>query len=196
MFEIPNTENLREEYKTQKNNSGHRGLGRARVSGIYGIENEFMVDATIENCSKGEKELAKLNIKQAGKILDLEKCVIIFDSGYPEIDLIWYLEKLGVKYIFRLQSTNMYEKEKKKMKTNDEWVKLNVAGDRLRKIEKESIKQELREKKTIDVRMSKIILDTGETEYLLTNIPKEIISEKEIKEVYFKKWQIEIGYDI
>ncbi len=147
MFEIPNTEELREEYKTQKNNSGHRESGRARVSGIYDIENEFMLDAIIEDCSKGEKGLAKLNIKEAGKILELKKCIIIFDRGYPGIDLIWYLEKLGVKYIFRLQSTNMYEKEKRGMKTNDEWVKLNVAGDRLRKIEEGSIKQELREKR-------------------------------------------------
>ena len=33
---------------------------------------------------------------------------------------------MGVKYIFRLQSTNMYEKEKRSMTTNDEWVKLKV----------------------------------------------------------------------
>lgn len=196
MFEIPNTEELREEYKTQKNNSGHRESGRARESGIYDIENEFMLDAIIEDCSKGEKELAKLNIKEAGKILDLKKCIIIFDRGYPGIDLIWYLEKLEVKYIFRLQSTNMYEKEKRGMKTNDEWVKLNVAGDRLRKIEEESIKQELKEKKTLEVRMSKVTLDTGEIEYLLTNISKDIIAEEEMKEAYFKRWKIEIGYDV
>ena len=42
MFEIPNTAELREKFKTQKNNSGHRESARARVSGIYDIENEFM----------------------------------------------------------------------------------------------------------------------------------------------------------
>ncbi len=44
--------------------------------------------------------------------------------------------------------------------------------------------------------MAKVALDTGEIEYLLTNIPKDIISEEEMKEAYFKRWQIEIGYDI
>ena len=60
----------------------------------------------------------------------------------------------------------------------------------------EEIKKELRSKKIIKVRMSKVILDTGEIEYLMTNISKDIINTKEMKEVYFKRWQIEIGYDI
>ena len=195
MFEIPNTKELREIYKTQKNSSGHRESARARVSGIYDIENEFMIDAIITDCGQGEKELAKINIKEAGKLIDLKKSIIIFDRGYPGLDLIWFLEKLGVKYIFRLQSTNMYEKEKRSMSTNDEWVKLSCC-DRLRKIENEEIKKELKEKKFIEVRLTRVVLDTGEIEYLLSNISEEIIQEEEMKKAYFKRWQIEIGYDI
>ncbi len=195
MFEIPNTEALREIFKTQKNSSGHRESARARVSGIYDIENEFMIDAIIADCDQGEKKLAKTNIEKASKIIDLKKCIIIFDRGYPGLDLIWFLEKLGVKYIFRLQSTNMYEKEKKSMTTSDEWVNLSCV-DRLRKIEDETVKEELRNKKNIPVRFTKVILDTGEIEYLLSNISETIIPESEMKNVYFKRWQIEIGYDI
>ena len=66
MFEIPNTKELREEYKTQKNSSGHRESARARVSGIYDIENEFMVDAIITDCSQGEKTLVKTHVKEVG----------------------------------------------------------------------------------------------------------------------------------
>ncbi len=195
MFEIPNTKELREIFKTQKNSSGHRESARARVSGIYDIENEFMVDAIIADCDQGEKKLAKRNIEETGKIIDLKKCIIIFDRGYPGLDLIWFLEKLGIKYIFRLQSTNMYEKEKKSMTTSDEWVNLSCV-DRLRKIEDGSVKKELREKKNIPVRFTKVVLDTGEIEYLLSNISETIIPEKEMKNTYFKRWQIEIGYDI
>lgn len=196
MFEIPNTKELREIFKTQKNSSGHRESARARVSGIYDVENEFIIDAIITDCEQGEKNLAKTNVIEAGKIIDLTKSIIIFDRGYPGVDLIWFLEKIGVKYIFRLQSTNMYEKEKACMITNDEWVDLNVCGDRLRKIEDETIKKELKEKKNISIRLTKVILDTGEIEYLLSNISKTIIPEAEMKNTYFKRWQIEIGYDI
>lgn len=195
MFEIPNTKELREIFKTQKNSSGHRESARARVSGIYDVENEFMIDAIISDCEQGEKKLAKINIEEAGKIIDLKKCIIIFDRGYPGLDLIWFLEKLGIKYIFRLQSTNMYEKEKKIMTSNDEWVNLSCV-DRLRKIEDESVKKELKEKKNIPVRFTKVMLDTGEIEYLISNISETIIPEEEMKNAYFKRWQIEIGYDI
>ena len=65
---------------------------RARVSGIYDIENEFMIDAIITDCGQGEKNLAKLNIQEAGNIIDLNKCIIFFDRGYPGLDLIWFLE--------------------------------------------------------------------------------------------------------
>ena len=41
MFQIPNTKELREKYKTQKNSSGDRESARARVSGIYDVENGF-----------------------------------------------------------------------------------------------------------------------------------------------------------
>ena len=109
--------------------------------------------------------------------------------------MIWYLEKLKIKYIFRLQ-TKMYEKEKNSMKTNDEWIELDVAGDRLRKVKDKEAKNELKAKKTLKVRMSKVVLDTGEIEYLLTNITEDIIAPEEMKETYFKRWQIEIGYDI
>ena len=195
LFEIPNTKELREEYKTQKNSSGDRESARARVSGIYDVENGFMIDALIKDCREGEKELAKKNIENAGKIINLENCIIIFDRGYPGIDLIWYLEKLKIKYIFRLQ-TKMYEKEKNSMKSNDEWIELNVSGDRLRKVIEEEVKNELKKQKTLKVRMSKVVLDTGEIEYLLTNISEDIIAPEEMKKTYFKRWQIEIGYDI
>lgn len=195
LFEIPNTKELREVYKTQKNSSGHRESARARVSGIYDIENEFMIDAIITDCGQGEKNLAKLNIQEAGNIIDLNKCIIVFDRGYPGLDLIWFLEKLNIKYIFRLQSTNMYEKEKRSMSTNDEWVNLSCS-DRLRKIEEEETKKELKEKKYIRTRMTRVVLDTGEIEYLLSNIPETLIPEEEMKNAYFKRWKIEIGYDI
>lgn len=71
MFEIPNTKELRELFKTQKNSSGQRESARARVSGIYDIENEFMIDAVITDCEQGEKRLAKKNIEETAKIINL-----------------------------------------------------------------------------------------------------------------------------
>ena len=36
--------------------------------------------------------------------------------------------------------------------------------------------------------MTKVILDTGEIEYLLSNIGEDIISAEEMKDTYFRRW--------
>ena len=81
------------------------------------------------------------------------------------------------------------------MTTDDEWVKLECNKLAYR-IKNEEIRKELQEQKFIDVRITKVTLNTGEVEYLVSNVSKELISESEMKETYFKRWQIEIGYDI
>ena len=50
----------------------------------------------------------------------------------------------------------MYDREKTLMKSENEWINLKVAGDRLRKITDEKIKKELKSPKTLKVRMSNI----------------------------------------
>lgn len=56
--------------------------------------------------------------------------------------------------------------------------------------------KKLKEKKYIRTRMTRAVLDTGEIEYLLSNISETLIPEEEMKNAYFKRWKIEIGYDI
>jgi len=195
MFEIPNTKELREEYKAQINSSKDRISARARVSMIYDLENKFAVNALITDCGKGEDTLAYENIENAKEIIDLRKSIIIFDRGYPSVELIMHLEKNGIKYICRLQS-QMYEREKRGMKTDDEWIEIQLDGNRRRKIKDKELLAAAKAKKRQRARLSRVVLNTGEIEYLLSNIEKEIISEEEMKDAYYKRWQAEIGYDI
>lgn len=195
MLEIPNTRELVEEYKYIAKKSENRLSARARVSGVYDVENGFMVNAIIKDCKTSEKTLCYENIEKTEEIIDLKKSIIIFDRGYPSMGLVLYLEEKGIKYICRLKD-KAYKKEKKEMETNDEWVEIELDKDRRRSIRGEKLLEKTKEKKSVKVRMSRIILDTGEIEYLLSNVEKEIIAEEEMKEAYYKRWQIEIGYDI
>lgn len=194
-IEIPNTIDLRSEYKASTNRADSRKVARAKVSGIYDVENGFMIDALITEGEEGEEKLAERNIENAEKIINLKKSIIIFDRGYPGIQLLWYLEKKKAKYIMRLPK-NSYKKERDEMKTEDEWLEIKISGYRLNRLKDKEIKEELKEKKKLRVRITKVVLDTGEIEYLLSNIPKEIIGTEEMKDMYFRRWQIEIGYDI
>ncbi|WP_427832401.1 transposase [Methanobrevibacter intestini] len=43
--------------------------------------------------------------------------------------------------------------------------------------------------------MVKVKLKTGQTEILFTNLPKEIATPEELKQLYGERWKIETDYD-
>ena len=50
-------------------------------------------------------------------------------------------------------------------------------------------------RKKYNVRVFKITLDTGEEEILITNLKEKHLSRKEIGELYFCRWKIEVKFD-
>ncbi len=44
--------------------------------------------------------------------------------------------------------------------------------------------------------MTKVILENGEIEYLISNVPFEDFNTIEIGDLYFQRWKIETAYDI
>ena len=46
---------------------------RIKKTGIYDVENDFIIDAIIADCEQGEKSFAKINVIEEGKIIDLTK---------------------------------------------------------------------------------------------------------------------------
>jgi hypothetical protein len=79
--------------------------------------------------------LAKENILAVKEIAENLPLVVIFDRGYPSIELVDYLEKQGITYLFRL-SSNDYKKERGNMTGDDENVRLAHTYPRLQKIGK------------------------------------------------------------
>ena len=89
----------------------------------------------------------------------------------------------------------MYEKEKRNMKSNDEEIEIELNKDRLTGKMSEEVRAELKEKKVIRTRLIKCSLETGNIEWLVTNLEKKKYPSKKIQELYFKRWGIEIAYD-
>ena len=74
-------------------NQHKRKIARALLSGIYNIENHFFLDVEIDRVDSNETKLAKRNIEAIQEIIKKNKEIIIFDRGYPSIDLFNWLEK-------------------------------------------------------------------------------------------------------
>lgn len=195
-IELPNVAKLREEFGEAKGKKGQRAPVRATTSSIYDVVNNMVIDSQIAKYNTSERELAKYNIMELLSLLgNHEKILIIFDRGYPSIEFIYFLQKFGIKYLFRLNSTT-YKEEVNQMKTDDEEIKLQITSKRLSHIESKEEREEIKKQKEISIRLVKTILESGEQEILVTNLGREEFGSKEIVELYFYRWNIELAYDI
>lgn len=196
-IEIPNTKELQEEYDCKSTGQIiHRTTARALASGIYDVENNVMIDAILSKRTDGERLLAKHNLNSMLDILGNETNIItIFDRGYISIDLLLSLMETQIKYLFRLPSTT-FKEERQSLKTDDEIIDIALTSNRIYGLKDPIQKDKAKEIKKLRVRMVKIVLSTGEVEYLLTNIDNSVMCTSEIGELYYKRWGIELAYDV
>lgn len=198
-IELPNVPELQKEYGNNSGRKDQRPCVRALTSSIYDVVNNMVIDSQIAPLNTSEKELAQTNIAEMLDILkdriDLNKTIIIFDRGYPSTEMIGLLDALGIKYIFRL-STSTFKGNVKQMKTRDEKTKIYITKSRIKAIKNKESRAILACREYIESRLVKYKLTTGEDEILITNLTKEEFNSEELGELYFKRWKIELAYDI
>jgi hypothetical protein len=192
---LPNTPQTREEFGVDLNALEKIKSPKARISILSDAKNEFIIDAEISPMFTGESVLAFNHIEKAEELVDVSKCIFEFDRNYISSELIVQLLGKNSHFIFRLP-IDTYKKERKRMKTDDEWVDIVFNANRRRSIKNEELKAKAEELKYVNLRIVNVELNNGEIETLLTNLPDEIASHKELKELYGERWQIEKGYDV
>ena len=193
-YEIPNTKKMKETFGEAKASQTSSSNARAGLNGFYDLLNNLMVKLVVDKYQKGEKTVFLENIKSVLKMYEGYKVVFIFDRGYICLSLLLELEKLGVKYLFRVPS-NCYKKEIESVKVDDSRIRIEITKARLKNMNTEEQKP-LLERKYKEERLIKIPLDTGEIEYLITNLDEEEASYGDFKDLYFKRWNIEKAFNI
>lgn len=192
--EVPNSAENREMFGCSGNQHSKTGQARALVSGIYDVLNHFYLDIEIAHISDSENELAKRNLKRLKEMDIRQPILIIFDRGYPSIELIDFLKMEGLHYLIRL-SSNDYIAERNQMKLADEEVILKHTSARLQKIRKKHPEQyeHLKKKGETLVRISRSMLPSGNELTLMTDLPYTVSTE-ELAELYYQRWEIEKKY--
>jgi hypothetical protein len=171
ILEISNTENLRNEFGYIENQS--MKLARARAAGLYDVENDMIITAVLSKYRANERLQAEELINKLEDI-GFSNDLILFDRGYPSKDLISFIEQKKVKYLMRV----------------------SVSFKSLVNVEGEDQIVEIKNKKErFKVRVLKFPLDSGITEILITNVFDETFSVSDFKELYFKRWGIEVKYN-
>lgn len=193
---VPSTKENKEIFGYRKD--GNRQPAMAKVSVMYDCINKMILDIQLETYKFSEIELVNRHLKITREILKDKKIIYIFDRGYPSIRLILDLIDHNEKFIFRLKSTD-FKKEKKLIKSNDEWV--NIIYDRARANQFRSdfeFMERLLQLKQIPLRFVQVPIKTNDVqmieEILLTNLDTNEFSLHDLKELYHLRWEVETSY--
>ncbi len=191
-FEIPNTSKAKKEYGAVKSQIGET-IPRTSVSMCYDLLNQYIIDVIPEKYRTSELEMAKNHMEKDSQITKDYNSIYVMDRNYVSLEFMVHMKKNNIKFVSRLQST-YYQKEIKSMKNPDEIIELQHTRDRLNKryFKDENLRAYAKVQQSTRVRIIKYILNTGEVEYLITNI--EDLSYDDIVEIYKKRWGIETLY--
>lgn len=192
--EIPNTKNLKKVFGEAKASETSASNARAGLNGFYDATNHIMIKLVVDKYHKGEKTVFLENVEDVIKTLSDKKLLFIFDRGYICLELLIKLEELGIKYLFRVAS-NCYKNELKSAKSKDEYIDIKITKARLKNIEEEQQKEYLKRQYKKE-RLAQVELDTGEIEYLITNLGQEEVPYEKMKELYYERWNIEKSFNI
>jgi len=203
------SENIKEIYGKGSNQKGEYGA-TPRISIMYDLENKFVLDGIMSSIHSSERFMA---VEHIDKLIELKKNVneeykdlLIYDRGYPSFGLIKYHYKRGFDLLMRVDGESSFKEVQKftRSKKVDEILELEVTNYTLSSLLKEkqhpnikALAQELKVGDKMKVRAIKVILPNGTVEVLLTSLLSQEEYPRDIfKELYFKRWGVEIGFDV
>lgn len=172
VLELNNTNELMDEFGYAENQSVK--VARALASGLYDIENDMMLAATISKYRSSERNLAMQLINKVEE-LGFKNDLFLFDRGYPSKDFVSFIESKEQKYLMRVSSK--FIKQVTQAKEEDQVIQVNHKG------------------KILKIRVIRFMLDSDIEEVLITNILDKSFTVKAFKSLYFKRWGIECKYD-
>ena len=134
--------------------------------------------------------MAKKHMYKDQEISKGYKSIYVMDRNYVSLEFMIYMKQNKIKFVSRLQN-GYYEIEIKAIKTKDEIVEIEHTKYRMEKrvFNDQNLRNIAKKEKSTSARIIKYVLNTGEIEYLITNI--EDLKYEEIVETYNKRWGIE-----
>lgn len=182
---LPNTEELKNEYG-QANNQHPLGVVQAKVSVLYDVLNNYVLDGKLAPLSVGELVSAIGHLEYTRS-----KDLIIYDRGYPSFQLIFEHYRRNIDFVIRA-----------KKDFNKEIIAFFASGEITRTVKIYPGKNTKISDKPYNyqtyqmVRLVRVELSNGEPEILITSLlDSKKYPSKIFKDLYFQRWGIEKFYD-
>lgn len=182
---LPFTKELKERYDVVKNTST-LNIVQAKISVLYDVLNELVLDIDIDKPRASERELA-LKHRSCWQPKDL----IIYDRGYPSFAFIYEHVNHKVDCLIRVKAAHSYVVKDFVASGKKSLVTL-IKPERDGPFKGKGYNR----KSTIQVRLLRVDLPDGETEILITTLlDSKKHPTKIFMKLYFLRWGIETFYD-
>lgn len=183
---LPITEELKNMYGTFNNQKQTNDVIVARVSVLYDVLNDLALDGKLVPFSQGEVPLAYDHLSYARK-----GDLIIMDRAYTSFNLAYRMQQQGIDFLCRCKHTFSNQ-----VKAFYESGKLQEIIEIKPKQNKSFKDLPYKPESTIQVRMLRIELSSGEIEILMTSLTdSKKYPHEEFADLYFKRWKVETFYN-
>ena len=156
-----------------------RRWSMALASVIYDVNNDFICHGLLRPYLSSERIAALDHCKALEALGILKGAVLVFDRGYYSEAMFRYFSENGYHCVMRIKENIRLARSCK----GDSVLSLDFDGDRSHPPVK------------IPVRVISIDLGNGTTEYLATNLFNKEYTRNDFKELYFKRWNLELKYN-
>lgn len=187
---LPQTDDLYEVFGGASNQSDNRYNVTARVCLVSDVLNNIAIDGMLHSYFSSEEDAALKVLEDK----DTEGKVLLFDRGYPSYWFEYLLINKHTKFIMRVKKN-----ENKRVvdflsseftDVTQDWYPSVGSVKKL-----QSLGVAIDKDTPIRVRMVKVLLNTGETEVLITNLyDTNVYDTASLKEAYHFRWGIETNY--
>jgi len=166
-------------------------IPQAQISSCYDILNELIIDSQLEPIQVNEMNQAVRHLSKLSK-----GDLLILDRGYAATWFYYILKLNNLDFVNRIPKG--FRKDAEDFRLSDEIdkiIKIDIPPQKSRYgLQRHGIVKE--KVQPFELRLVKVVLDTGEIEVLATTLlDKEKYPLEIFKELYFKRWGIETNFD-
>ena len=185
-----NTPEIIDYFGVQTNQSTAIAMGR--IMGIYDVLNEITVVSHLLPIKFSEQEVVNSWIPHYESDM-----LFLYDRGFPSYTTIYLhlAQEKAINFVMRCRKNfNPVVIEFVAGKAKSKIVEFAPSEEAIKELRKHGYIVTKQTK--IEVRLVKVLLDTGETEILITNLlNKQLYPTALFKKIYFMRWGIETNYD-
>ncbi len=152
----------------------------------FDVLSNYVLASMIDKMETGEKSLLRLLLPS----VQVTNAIFILDRGFGNFSICKMFENLQHRYCIRLSTQICSFAKQAMLSAESDFVTVWKPSE----MERSNCKRHGQDVKALLIRVSKITLDTGETELLVSNIfDADTIDEPAMKQLYFMRWGVEEG---